>query len=143
MAPARTYPSVTTIRYPASFRIEASTPAGRLVQVFSAGAYWIEDANGVHNAPESLAEQIRGTVQRDTVPLLLALADGRVTAKATDTVDGGQTVPALDVALPGAKSLMLIFDPATALLAKARYRVNGSPDGGDVNVEEIYSDYRE
>jgi zinc protease len=136
-------PSITTIRYPAAFRIEASTPAGRLVQVFSAGTYWIEDANGVHNAPDSLAEQIRGTVQRDTVPLLLALADGRVTAKATDTVDGGQTVPALDVALPGAKSLMLIFDPATALLAKARYRVNGSPDGGDVNVEEIYSDYRD
>ena len=55
-------PSITTIRYPAAFRIEADTPAGRLVQVFSAGTYWIEDANGVHNAPESLAEQIRGTV---------------------------------------------------------------------------------
>ena len=41
-------PSITTIRYPASFRIEASTPAGRLMQVFSAGTYWIEDANGVH-----------------------------------------------------------------------------------------------
>ena len=136
-------PSITTIRYPAAFRIEASTPAGRLVQVFSAGTYWIEDANGVHSAPESLAEQIRGTVQRDTVPLLLALADGKVTATATDTVDGGQTVPALDVALPGAKPLMLIFDPATTLLAKARYRVNSSPDGGDVNVEEIYSDYRD
>ena len=136
-------PSVTTIRYPAAFRIEASTPAGRLVQVFSAGNYWIEDADGVHNAPESLAEQIRGTVQRDTVPLLLALADGKVAATATDTVDGGRTVPALDVILPGAKPLTLIFDPATALLAKARYRVGSSPAGGDVNVEEIYSDYRD
>jgi zinc protease len=136
-------PSITTIRYPAAFRIEASTPAGRLVQVFSAGNYWIEDANGVHNAPEGLAEQIRGTVQRDTVPLLLALADGRVAAKATETVEGGQTVPALDVVLPGAKPLTLIFDPATTLLAKARYRVGSSPAGGEVNVEEIYSDYRD
>jgi len=136
-------PIITTIRYPAAFRIDASTPAGRLVQVFSAGKYWIEDGKGVHDAPESWAEQIRGTVQRDTVPLLLALADGKVAAKATDTVDGGQTVPALDVALPGAKPLMLIFDPATTLLAKARYRVTGSPDGGEVNVEEIYSDYRD
>jgi len=74
---------------------------------------------------------------------LLALADGKVAAKATDTVDGGQTVPALDVALPGAKPLTLIFDPATALLAKARYRVENSPAGGEVNVEEIYSDYRD
>jgi zinc protease len=136
-------PSITTIRYPAAFRIEASTPAGRLVQVFSAGNYWIEDANGVHSAPESLAEQIRGTVQRDTVPLLLALSDGKVAAKATDTVEGGQTAPALDVILPGAKPLTLIFDPATALLAKARYRVENSPAGGEVNVEEIYSDYRD
>jgi zinc protease len=136
-------PSITTIRYPAAFRIEASTPAGRLVQVFSAGNYWIEDANGVHNAPEGLAEQIRGTVQRDTVPLLLALADGKVAAKATETVDGGHTSPALDVVLPGAKPLTLIFDPATALLSKARYRVGSSPSGGEVNVEEIYSDYRD
>lgn len=136
-------PSITTIRYPAAFRIEASTPAGRLVQVFSAGNYWIEDADGVHNAPEGLAEQIRGTVQRDTVPLLLALADGRVSAKAIETVEGGQTVPALDVVLPGAKPLTLIFDPATTLLAKARYRVESSPAGGEVNVEEIYSDYRD
>jgi hypothetical protein len=51
-------------------------------------------------------------------------------------------VPALDVILPGAKPLMLIFDPATALLAKARYRVGSSP-AGEVNVEEIYSDYRD
>ena len=136
-------PSIMTIRYPAGFRIEASTPAGRLVQVFSAGTYWIEDASGVHDAPASWAEQIRGTVQRDTVALLLALAAGNVPATASHTVDAGRVMPALDVALPGARPLRLIFDPATALLARVRYRVGGSPAGGEVNVEELYSDYRD
>ncbi len=39
-------PSITTIRYPSSYRVEAQTPAGRVVQVFNAGSYWIQDARG-------------------------------------------------------------------------------------------------
>jgi hypothetical protein len=135
-------PSTTTIRYPGAFRIEASTPRGRLVQVFSAGKYWVEDKDGVHDAPDSMAEQIRGNVQRDTVPLLLALADGKLAARLTDTLDDGRRLPALEVALPGSTPLTLIFDPATALLARARYRFAGT-GGGGVTVEETYADYRD
>ncbi len=46
-------PRTTTIRYPGSFRIDAKTPAGRLVQVFSAGRYWVQDSKGVHEAPDT------------------------------------------------------------------------------------------
>ena len=56
----------------------SQTPGGRVVQVFNSGSYWIQDDRGAREAPAELADQIRGTVQRDTVPLLLALADGRV-----------------------------------------------------------------
>jgi zinc protease len=134
-------PSTTTIRYPGAFRIDASTPAGRLVQVFSAGRYWLQDPSGVHDAPESMAAMIRGNVQRDTVPLLLALNDGKVPATLGEATESGRKMPVLEVALPGNAPLTLIFDPATALLAKAKYRV--AAPGGDVNVEEIYSDYRD
>ena len=140
---ATALPGTTTIRYPAAFRMETRTPKGTLIQVFNAGTYWVQDDQGVHTAPPSMAEQMRGTVQRDTLPLLIALADGKVSAKAADIVDGGQTVPSLDVALPGARPLTLIFDPATSLLAKARYRADGTPAGTEVSVEEIYSDYRD
>ncbi|MBA2259810.1 MAG: insulinase family protein, partial [Acidobacteria bacterium] len=34
-------PTTTSIRYPGSFRIEASTPEGPLVQVFTAGTFWV------------------------------------------------------------------------------------------------------
>jgi zinc protease len=136
-------PGTTLIRYPSAFRMEATTPSGPLIQVFNAGTYWFQDRQGVHSAPPAMAEQIRETVQRDTVPLLLALADGTIRAKAIDIVDGGQTMPSLAVALPGSRPLTLIFDPATALLAKARYRMSGSPAGTEINVEETYSAYRD
>lgn len=134
-------PSTTVIRYPGAFRIDAMTPAGRLVQVFSAGRYWVQDSAGVHDAPESMAALIRGNVQRDTVPLLLALNDGKVTASLGEIAEAGRKMPVLEVALPGSAPLTLIFDPATALLAKSKYRMAGP--SGDVNVEEIYSNYRD
>src|SRR5204862_6496613 len=58
-----------------------------------------------------------------------------------ESIEGGLKMPVLQVTLPGSAPLTLIFDPATALLAKAKYRVVAP--GGDVNVEEIYSDYRD
>jgi zinc protease len=134
-------PTTTTIRYPSSFRIDSTTPAGRLVQVFNAGRYWVQDSKGVHEAPESMAAVIRGNVQRDTVPLLLALVDGKITATMTETVENGHKMPTLEVALPGGSPLTLIFDPVTTLLARAKYRLSNPP--GNVAVEETYSDYRD
>ncbi len=127
-------PSITTIRYPASYRVEAQTPGGRVVQVFSAGSYWVQDARGAQDAPAAVAEQIRGVVQRDTVPLLLALADGKVAAKAVDRAS-------LEVAMPGGKPVTLSIDPTTGLLTRSRYRA--SAGGAEIASEEIYSDYRD
>jgi len=136
-------PSTTTIRYPGAYRMEAQTPAGRVVQVFNGGQYWIEDARGAREAPAVLAEQIRGSVQRDTVPLLIALADGRVAAKRlADVVEEGRALPAIEIALPGSTPLTLIFDPATTLITKTRYVFTGAPEGR-IAVEEQYSDYRD
>jgi zinc protease len=137
------FPSTTLIRYPGAFRSEAQLPGGRLVQVFSAGASWFQDATGVHEAPAAMAEQMRGAVQRDSVLLLLALADGKITARRVDdVVDASRKLPALEVALPGTQPLTLLFDPATALILKARYRVVVGAGGESVVSEESYSDYR-
>ncbi len=134
-------PSTTIIRYPSAFRIEAATPAGRLIQVFNAGKYWVQDRSGIHDAPESMAALIRGNVQRDTIPLLLALNDGKVSASFGEMSEAGRKLPVLEVSLPGSTPLTLVFDPATTLLARSKYRMPGP--SGDVNVEEIYSNYRD
>ncbi|MEN3338434.1 MAG: zinc protease [Acidobacteriota bacterium] len=138
------FASTTFIRYPGAFRSEAQLPGGRLVQVFSAGTAWFEDAAGVHDAPPAMADQMRGAVQRDLVPLLLALADGKLTARRVeDVVEAGRKLPALEVILPGTFPLTLAFDPDTALVLRARYRVNtGGPDG-EARAEESYADYRD
>lgn len=139
------FPMTTVIRYPGGFRTESQLPAGRLVQVFSAGAAWFQDAAGAHDAPPAMAAQMREAVQRDSVALLLALADGAVRARRLpDVGKADRALPALEVALPGAASpLTLLFDPVTSLLVKAQYRVAGSGGADAVTAEESYGDYRD
>jgi zinc protease len=138
------FPSTTLIRYPGGFRTESQLPAGRLVQVFNAGISWFQDAGGVHDAPPAMADQMRGAVQRDSVLLLLALADGKLTARrVADLKDESRNLPAIEVALPGTLPLTLGFDPATTLIVKARYRVPGAGAEPAAIAEESYSDYRD
>lgn len=132
-------PTTTSIRYPGSFRVEASTPEGPLVQVFTAGTFWVEDARGSREAPPQVAAEMRAIVQRDSLPLLLALADGRLTATRTDVIEAGQSLPGLNVTSAGLRGLTVIFDPVTSLILKQRYM---SADGGGV-AEEAFSDYRD
>jgi zinc protease len=132
-------PTTTSIRYPGSFRIEASTPEGPLVQVFTAGTFWVEDARGSREAPPQVAAEMRAIVQRDSLPLLLALADGRLTATRTDVIEAGQSLPGLNVTSAGMRGLTVILDPVTSLILKQRYM---SADGEGV-TEEAFSDYRD
>ena len=54
------------------------TPAGPLSQVFDSGTYWVAECGAASRAaPDAVADQIRGNVQRDAIGLLLALADGQ------------------------------------------------------------------
>ncbi|MCA1649061.1 MAG: insulinase family protein [Acidobacteria bacterium] len=140
MAGTRTeVPTTTSIRYPGSFRIEASTPEGPLVQVFAAGTFWVEDARGSREAPPQVAAQMRAIVQRDSLPLLLALVDGRLTATRTDVMEAGQSLPGLNVTSAGMRGLTVILDPVTSLIVKQRYL---AADGAGV-AEEAFSDYRD
>ena len=58
---------VTSIEYPDRFRVDADTPAGKVTQVYADGRYWIQDARGTNELPESARGQIQGNVQRDIV----------------------------------------------------------------------------
>jgi zinc protease len=130
------------IRYPNAFRVDARMPTGLVTQVFNGGEYWIQDERGIREAPESVAEQIRGTVQRDVVGLLLALADGKVSARRLpDVQTGGREVRALGIAARGLRPLILLLDPSTDLILAQRYDVPGG-SGTTLQMEESFSDYR-
>jgi zinc protease len=136
-----TVPTTIRVRYPGAFRIDSDMPAGRLTQVFESGTFWIQDARGASVAPPGAADSMRGHVQRDSIALLLALADGRVKARrGGDVTIDGRAHPVLDVDIEPGGPLTLVLDPASGLILRQRYPA-GSAAGG--KVEETFSDYRD
>jgi hypothetical protein len=115
-------------------------PAGRLTQVFDSGTFWIQEPRGASVAPPGAAESMRGNVQRDSIALLLALADGRVKARrGGDITIDGRALPVLDVDIKPGGPLTLVLDPASGLILRQRYPASSAAG----SVEETFSDYRD
>ena len=94
-------------------------------------------AAGVHDAPDSMVDQMRGNVQRDYRAPVPGAHDGKLTAQRLDDRGGaGRKLPALEVALPGSTPLTLVFDPATGS-AEGAIRRERAGAAGDGRVEEI------
>jgi zinc protease len=130
------------IKYPSAFRVDAGLPGGLVTQVFNGGEYWVRDHKGVREVPEGAADQIRGTVQRDVVGLLLALVDGKVPAtRLPDVVEDGLGLHAIAVGGKGMAGVTMLLDPATDFIRAQRYEVP-TPGGAPSPVEETFSDYR-
>jgi hypothetical protein len=130
-------PSTTWIRYPGAYRVELEGVA----QLFVAGAYFIVDARGTTEAPAAAAAEMKASIQRDAIPLLIALAEGRVKARRTSYDVGGRPLPALEVQSPAMAPLTIAFDPTTGLIARQQYPL--SPVTGAAAAEETFSDYRD
>ena len=133
-----TVETTTYIEYPGAFRVDAKTPAGTVVRIFKGGEFWMSDATVRREVSPAEADQMRGTVQRDVIGLLLALVDGKVAAtRLPDVVNRDRRLTALGVG--GAiKAVVLLLDPATNLIVAQRY----DADRGASRVEEQFSDYR-
>ena len=133
-----TVETTTYIEYPGAFRVDAKTPGGTVVRIFKGGEFWISDATVRREVAPAEADQMRGTVQRDVIGLLLALVDGKVGAtRLPDVVNRDRRLTALGVG--GAiKAVVLLLDPATHLIVAQRY----DADRGARRVEEQFSDYR-
>ena len=135
--------TVTSIRYPGSFRMDTTTPEGPLVQVFHNGEFWVKTAQGTREAPASVADEMRANVQRDSIGLLIGLLDRKMTAARVPDVEvGGRAMPAIEVKGPTMAPLTIVFDPATALIVRQRYRAHGA-QGPAVETEEEFSDFRD
>jgi len=127
------------VRYPGQFRVDAHGPDGLRIQAFDNGVAWVGDGESSEEAPAVVARSMQAGVQRDTVALLLALADDKVRARrVADVTIAEQAMPALEVDLVPAGRVTLVFDPKTSLLVRQRY-------GGEADeplTEETFSDYR-
>jgi zinc protease len=128
------------VRYPGQFRVDAHGPDGLRIQTFDNGSAWVGDGKEVEDAPPMIVRAMEASVQRDTVALLLALNDKKIPGKRLGDVQvEGKAMPALEVQLHRAGRVVLVFDPATGLLAQQRY----GGDAGEPATEERFTDYRQ
>ena len=125
-----TVETTTYIEYPGAFRVDAKTSAGTVVRIFKGGEFWMSDANVRREVSPAEADQMRGTVQRDVIGLLLALVDGKVGAtRLPDVVNRDRRLTALGVG--GAiKAVVLLLDPATSLIVAQRYDADRGDEQG-------------
>ena len=101
------------IRYPGAFRSEAQLPGGRLVQVFNAGTAWFAGRGGHARRPAGDGRpDARAPCSAICVPLLLALADGKLPAhRVADVVEADRSCRRSRSHCRMHRPLTLLFDP--------------------------------
>lgn len=138
-----TLPSTTKtyVAYPDKFRVDASVAGAEVVQVFNAGNAWVKDPGGVHEAPGPMRQDFAASVRRDTIPLLIAASEGKLTVRQLpDETRTGATFKVLEISGSELQPTKLYIDDRL-LIARQTFRAAG-PDGQPVEAEEVFSDYR-
>ena len=127
---------VADIEYPDRFRVDADMPGGRVAQVYAQGRYWIIDPDGkVGEMPEEGRPQIKASVQRDLIAVLVKAAAGKLVIREVDSDE--PVLAGLEISGPDMQPLTLFINRDNGLIDRSRY------EGADGRVEERYSDYRE
>ena len=131
----------TYIVYPDKFRVDASVGDAEVLQVYNAGQAWQKDPNGVRDAPAPLQQEFTASVRRDMFPLLIAAAEGKLTAKLLpEEGREGRVLRILEISGEGVGPVRLYID-STHQIVRQAYATVG-PDGRRQQAEEAFSDYR-
>jgi len=111
------------------------------VQAFDGEQVWVRDQRGPREQPESVARQVRTSLRRDVVSLLLAAKSGTLTPRLLPDVknDAGRIDHVLEVSAPDLNPILLYIDPESSLIGKLAF-IDNAPTRP--LVEERFSDYR-
>jgi zinc protease len=133
--------ATTLLAYPDRVRVETELPDAKIIQAFDGTRAWIKDPRGVHDVPDRAVEDLRLSLRRDTIAVLLAAHDGEVRARLLPDVKDakGRRYRALELSGTSLEPMVLSIDPDTGLIAKQTY-VTGGP--GQPLIEEIFTDYK-
>jgi zinc protease len=133
--------TVTYIEYPNHVRVESTIRGTTILQVYDGTHGWVRDPNGTHDVPEQMLRDFESGLKRDTITALLGAADGRIRVrKLPDARDErGAVRQALELSGADFEPMVMYVDPATGLVSKQSYVVNGP---GRPLVEESFTDYR-
>jgi hypothetical protein len=88
-----------------------------------------------------MREDFSASVRRDTIPLLIGAAEGKLAARLLpeEGVDG-RTMKVLEISGAGIPAIKLFIDEKN-MIARQTFSTPG-PDGRPVQADEIFSDYR-
>jgi outer membrane lipoprotein-sorting protein len=130
------------VLYPGKFRVEADTPSGKMVQVFTDTQAWMETPAGTIDAEPEARADYKASAARDLIPLLIAASDGKVgvTALPAETVNGAPAV-ALRFAIAAGGPLVLVADAKTFQVRELRYPTESASDAPQ--AIERFDDYRD
>jgi hypothetical protein len=133
--------ATTLLAYPDRVRVETELPDAKIVQAFDGTRAWIKDPRGVHDVPDRAVEDLRLSLRRDTISVLLAAHDGQVRARLLPDVKDakGRRYRALELSGKALDPMVLSIDPDTFLIAKQTYVTGGV---GQPLIEELFTDYK-
>jgi zinc protease len=132
----------TYVVYPDKFRVDAAVAGANVVQVYNSGDAWMTDPNGTHEAPAPMKAEFAASVRRDMIPLLVAAAEGKLTATLlSEEGRDGRALRVLEISGEGVAPVRLSVD-ASNLVVRQSFSRPG-PEGGQMQVEETFSDYRD
>jgi len=133
--------TTTYLEYPDRMRVETKLPEGEIVQTFDGARAWVKDRMGVHEVPERMIRDLKGTFKRDTVTALLAAHDGTLRARLLPDVKDNRGMRRRSVELSGTdlEPVVLNVDAETYLVSSQSYVAGGQ---GAPLIEEEFSDYR-
>jgi len=131
----------TYVVYPEKFRVDANVAGAQVVQVYNAGTAWVRDPAGVHDVPPEMRDEFGASVRRDTIPVLIASAEGKLALRLLpDEGADGRVLKVLEISGPQLPGVRLYIDNQN-FIARQSFSTTG-PDGKSIQADEVFSDYR-
>ena len=133
----------TFVEYPGRMRVDATLPAGDVVQGYIEGHAWLKDRTGVRDAPDQMREEFAQGLRRDWIALILAVADNRVMGRLLpDEIGlGGRPLRVVECWSADLLPVRVAVDAETHLVSWMSYD-SGNPRSR-VTIRESYADYRD
>jgi hypothetical protein len=126
---------VANIAYPDRFRIDADMPGGRVGQVYAGGRFWVIDPAGkVDELPEEGRPEIKASIQRDLIAILIQAAAGTLVVREVDS--DVPVLAGLEITGPDRRPDTMFINRDNGLVDRLRY------EGVEGRIEERFSDYR-
>lgn len=130
------------IVYPDKEHQEMSMPMGQVVQVVAGDRAWMVTPQGAQDAPESMRNEMKLSIDRDPVRLLQMAAAGDVSVQFVGEEEtDGKSAKVVLLSRGDDLAVKVYVDPETHLPLKRTYQ--GNAMGRPAKIVEVFDDWRE